>query len=41
LIDKCPRLKEVDMSGDSWVHESALKGLAKHENLKVFKMGHF
>lgn len=37
----CPVLREVDMSGDSWVHESTLVGLAKHPNIRTFHMGHF
>ena len=29
------------MGGDSWVKEEALVGLCKHQDLKIFHLGHF
>ena len=41
LAESCPYLEELNMSGDSWVKEEALVGLCKHQNLKIYHLGHF
>lgn len=41
LAQGCPFLEELNMSGDSWVKEEALVGLCKHQNLKIYYLGHF
>ena len=41
LIEGCPNLTEVNISGDSWVRADTLMSLAKHPGIKVLHMGHF
>lgn len=40
LVDSCPNLVEVNLSGDSWVKCECISGLAKHQNLKILHIGH-
>ncbi|CAD8083584.1 unnamed protein product [Paramecium primaurelia] len=39
--ENCPLLEELDVSGDSWVSQSFVLGIAQHQNLKIFWLGHF
>ena len=41
LAEACPRLEELNLSGDSWVKRQALLGIAKHPHLLVLRLGHF
>ena len=38
---ECPRLEEVNLSGNSWVKSQALIGLSRHSNLRILHLGHF
>jgi len=40
LNEGCPRLEEVNMSGDSWIRKITVLGLSKHKNIKIFHLGH-
>ena len=41
LVDGCPYLEEVDLSGDSWVTANVLVGFSKHPFIKTFHLGHY
>lgn len=41
LCTGCPKLEELNLSGDSWVKKMCLQGVAKHTNISIFHLGHF
>ncbi|KAL4493120.1 hypothetical protein ABPG72_003205 [Tetrahymena utriculariae] len=41
LVQGCPQLEEVNLSGDSWVTSLSLVGLSKHPYLKILHLGHY
>jgi hypothetical protein len=41
LATGCPQLICMNLAGDSWVTEIALRGLAAHPGLQILYLGHF